>query len=196
MNEMREFLGDKYSPKSDHWFRQQMDWEHDSARQHYLAFVREVMTGHENRNVLDYDCGTGWAGLELIKWGFVPSFAGNGKCTDFLKWRLKQRDLACKVYSLDRAPHVPLVVSFDSLLKYKDAWKAIERLVTTGEVVIFDLNKRWPVISGSTYSVDVGSLVEQVKEVFTILSYKIYNHYAHLFAIQGIEQQEEQNNGE
>lgn len=191
MDELRGFLGDKFSPKSDHWLRQQVAWEYDPARQHYLAFVREVMsTRTPGCDVLDYDCGTGWAGLALAEHGFKPSFAGEGKCVEFLKWRLGQRGLSYKVHDLKNAPYLPLVVSFDSLLKHKNAWAAIQELATVGETVIFNLNRNWPIIKDSIYSVDVDVLAQQIKENFTILSYKTYDHYAHLFAIPGVERRE------
>jgi hypothetical protein len=198
MDEIREFLGDKYSLKSDHWLRQQVEWELDRGRELYLEFVREVISGRGGAGeVLDYDCGTGWAGLALAGWRFKPSFAGGKtKCVDFLRWRLKRRGLSYPVYDLNKAPRLPLVVSFDSLLKYKSAWGAIEQLATAGEIVVFNLHSRWPIIQGSTCAVQVVPLVEQIRQEFTVLSYKIYNHYAHLFAIQGIERKESVDNGE
>lgn len=191
MEELREFLGDKYSPKSDYWLRQQMAWEHDRGRLHYLAFVREVMSSRGAGEALDWDCGTGWTGLALASNGFKPSFAGSkGKCFDFLKWRLKRQGLDYPAYDLIDAPRLPLAVSFDSLLKYKDVWAAIQDLATSGDIVIFNLNERWPIIKGSTYRVGVASLKKQILQSLTVLSYKTYNHYAHLFAIVGTEREE------
>jgi len=188
-SELELFLGDKFNPygKSNRLLYQQIAWEQSKERLGYLAFVREVADGRcPGCDVLD--CGTGWSGLALMDDGFKPSFVTDKN--KFLKWRLEQRGIKNSV-----ASRYPIVVSFDSLLLHKDPWTEIQKMASLGKIAIFNLHERWPVMEG-TFAVDVSGLVEQVKNEFQVLSYKTYNHYAHLFAIIGTEQRKEQQDGE
>lgn len=139
------------------------EWEQDKARLHYFAFVREVMSARAPGCAV-LDGGTGWAGRMLTQDGFTIADKSEVR--------------------------PPLAVSFDTLLCSKDPLTAIADLATKAEIVIFDLNARWPVIKGVTFAVDVDELTTEIQNNFTILSYKTYNHYAHLFAILGMERKE------
>jgi len=192
MEELRVFLGDKFNPqgKSNRLLYQRAAWEQDRGRLEYLAFVREVASGRfPGCDVLD--CGSGWAGLALAESGFKPSFVADKR--SFLVSRLKQRGLNYKVYEPGGdIPRHTLAVSLDALLTHKDQLAEVQRLVGLGEVAIFNLHKRWPTMKG-TYSVDVDNLVAQIKQSYTVLSHKTYNHYAHLLAIA---ERKESSNGE
>ncbi len=186
MSELEKFLGDEYKPekgKDNRLLYQQEIWEQDKGRQHYLAFVREVMTGRGNGKVLVY--GSGWAGFELQDWGFKSDFATPD---EFLKWQLERRGL-----ELELDEHYPLAVALDELLRHKDPLALVDEMTTSAKIVIFNVNERWPVIKNETYPVNVDKLIAKIKSKYTVLIYKQYDHYAHLFAVKGTERKEEAN---
>lgn len=136
----------------------------------HFAFVREVAQDYLGGacEALDYQSEGGWVGLQLANDGFESSFVG---CKGLRR--------KANVYELGKAPRHPLAVCFEPL--------DLDMLTTSADFVVFSFDSR---------RCDIDVTVEQVNEKFTVLKYKIFNHYVHLFAVMGLPQvNQEDTNG-
>jgi SAM-dependent methyltransferase len=156
----------------------QSDW-----KQPFYQFVREVS---QPCRMLDYGCGIGADGLALAESGYIPAFADyESKCTDYLKWRLKRRELVTTVYDIekDNIPRFPLVVSFDVIEHAEEQWSFLCRLAELGRVVVVNLTKR-PPLRGLHFPVDAAGLEARIGSEYQILSAKTYNEIVRVVAFR------------
>jgi len=215
VRELEQYLGERFEPRLLHWrdadivgelgkYQDARDYRRRSKplvyreahlgesewRAPYLQFAREVCGPTD---VLDYHCGVGSFGLRLQDdYGYRADFADEkGECAKFLKWRIEQRGASSRVYDIDKdeIPRHSLVICFDKVLLYPPEQQLgfIELLATLGEVVVFNLNTRDFNYDGFYYPVDVEALAGQIAQKFELIRRWTVNHYAHLFAIRGIE---------
>lgn len=126
--------------------------------------------------VLDYGCGIGGDGLNMMRFGFSPAFADfNTRCTDFLRWRLARRNLSAPVYDIekDEVPRYPLVISFDVLehIEPEKQWAFLDRLGELGRLVAVSMPMKEAEIYADTnvhYAVDTEELTNEVRRNYTI----------------------------
>lgn len=92
--------------------------------------------------VLDYGCGTGNDGLQLLEQGYRVAFADfDNPSTRFLRWRLEQRGLPAAVHDIDR--EVPggfdLAYAFDVIEHVDDPFAFLAELEARAQIVLVNL---------------------------------------------------------
>jgi GT2 family glycosyltransferase/SAM-dependent methyltransferase len=102
----------------------------------YLEAIRRFIPA--GSSVLDYGCGIGSDGLELLLDGYHVAFADfDNPSTRFLKWRLAHRGLEAPVYNVD--VDVPggfdAAWSFDVIEHVDDPWEFLDGLERRAEIV-------------------------------------------------------------
>jgi hypothetical protein len=165
-------------------------------KQLYYQFIREVS---QPCSVIDYGCGIGADGLWMsAQYGYKPSFADyDSECTQYLKWRLRKREIDAPVYDIEKddIPRHALAMSFDVIehIMTDDQYEFLEAMARAGDLCIVNLNKRqYQPPQGPHFPVDVAGLIEFLREKAAVVSYKIYNEYAHVLAFRSwIDKEEE-----
>lgn len=147
--------------------------EHHWWRPH-LTLVGDVV--RPPASVLDYHSSTGWMGLRYSP-ALEVSFADyQTRCTDFLRWRLKDRGLESTVYDVeDDIPVHDAVVCFDAAWRYRNPWTLVQRLAGLGAVVVMDLDNR---------TVDAKGVLEKMQRNYTVFNHRVSNHYVDLVAFR------------
>jgi len=104
------------------------------------ALAAEVPPGSR---VLDWGCGIGSDGLALLEAGYDVAFADFANpSTRYLRWRLGRRDIAARVYDLDRDA-VPsgfdAAYSFDVLEHVEDPFAMLAELESRARLVMVNV---------------------------------------------------------
>ena len=139
----------------------------------HIQFVREVQAiTPKAKEALDYLCATGWNGLRYDAVAFADY---KTRCSQYLRWRLRQDRSSAEVYDLDKdkIPVYPCVVCLDGAHRYDDPFELVATLAGLGEVVIMDADSR---------QVDAPELMAAIGEAYPIIHHKIINHYVHFVA--------------
>ena len=171
-----------YLRQSEERLYVEMSRELNGLREPYFQCVRETSPLCE---VLEYQCGIGSDGIQLTIMGYPSAFAGeSGRCMDFLKWRIEQRGLDARIYSLKNPPRFPLVVCLTTL----DRIPSVERLAELGEIVALGVG---PTVPGTP--VDLAEYI--AKGNYEIVKEATFNVIWHFIAFRTPEKQEEIDNG-
>jgi len=139
----------------------------------HIAFVREVQAAQpQTKDALDFMCATGWNGMRFGATAFADY---KTRCSDFLRQRVKRRNLDVKVYDLgkDAVPIYPCVVCFDAAHRFEDPLDLVATLAQLGEFVVMDADSR---------QVDALALVDVIGDAYHIINHRVVNHYVHLVA--------------
>lgn len=136
----------------------------DQWKEPYRRILRELFPAP--LKLLDYGCGVGSDGLKFQAAGYEVSFADlEGKSLEFLRWRLEQRGLKNKVYSVDIPKH-DLVYAFDVIEHFADYKEPLEKLAGLGKTVFVNLLTR--VSGGLHYAHSVNEVTEWINKEFKI----------------------------
>jgi SAM-dependent methyltransferase len=108
------------------------------TKQPYLNALRRCVPA--GARLLDYGCGIGSDGLELLEQGYEVAFVDfDNPSTRYLRWRLERRGLEAEVYDLD-CDELPsgfdAVYSFDVIEHVEDPFVILERIERLGRVVV------------------------------------------------------------
>lgn len=77
-----------------------MLWQESGQRPDYVQQVQKIINDFNIKTILDFGCGIGTDGLALASQNYEVLFYDiNHKCIEYVRWRLKQRNLNCGVYS-------------------------------------------------------------------------------------------------
>jgi SAM-dependent methyltransferase len=104
----------------------------------YLEALRRLVP--PGAHLLDYGCGIGSDGIELLEQGYRVSFVDfDNPSTRYLRWRLERRGLDAHVYDLDR-DELPggfdAVYSFDVIEHVDDPFDFLEQMERRGRLVV------------------------------------------------------------
>jgi len=137
--------------------------------------------------VLDYGCGTGNDGLQLLEEGYRVSFADfDNPSTRFLRWRLDQRRLAAAVYDLDG--DVPggfdLAYAFDVIEHVDDPFAFLAELETRAHVVLVNLLEPDPGDTHLHRDLPIPELLAHARSR-GLLHHKVHHGRSHLVAYRG-----------
>lgn len=170
LDELREYLGDAYDPARlinhklmvDHeaasvadearFYRTSELYLYDltvfamsRTKDPYRRVLRSLVP--PGASVLDYGCGIGSDGLELLEAGYRVSFADyENPSTRYLRWRLGHRGLSAEVYDLDGA--VPggfdAAYAFDVIEHADDPFAFLGALERRAGIVMVNLLEEAP----------------------------------------------------
>jgi SAM-dependent methyltransferase len=104
----------------------------------YLDVLRRHVS--PGARLLDYGCGIGSDGLELLEQGYDVAFVDfDNPSTRYLRWRLERRGLAAELYDLDR-DELPggfdAVYSFDVIEHVEDPFAFLAELERRARLVM------------------------------------------------------------
>lgn len=145
----------------------------------HLAFFREVVP--PDMSVLEVHANIGLYGVRLVtdyRFRAVSFLDHKTKCTPFLRWRLKWRQLKSPIYEPgDDIPAHDAVMAFESVHRYKEPWEFIQRLTEYGKVIVLDIDSRRS---------DSKRLLKQINKTYRVIRHKTVNHYIHFVAFTPI----------
>ena len=139
---LEKFISQSYRYLYDLAFLRTLPWPRRE-----FAFTKQVLQNLQVKEILDFGCGVGSVGMELMKFGYTIYFSDICKpALDFLKWRLKRRELSSNVYHLysDSLPKVECVLSlevFDHIPRHNYA-KTIKYVLSNTEKY-FVMSRGW-----------------------------------------------------
>lgn len=142
--------------------------------------------------VLDYRCGIGTTGLHLAALGYEADFAEQpGRCADYVKWRLLQREMEERFHTLTKKGDLPakaegrypLAVSLGTLgwLPPREQQAHLDALAGLGEVVVVDGVAKQPPAGGPWHAVDVDAITEAVAAQHALLRHAVYDVVHHVW---------------
>lgn len=104
----------------------------------YLDALRRCVPA--GAHLLDYGCGIGSDGLELLADGYRVSFVDfDNPSTRYLRWRLERRGLEADIYDFDRdelPADADAVYSFDVIEHVADPFDFLDRMERCGRLVV------------------------------------------------------------
>jgi SAM-dependent methyltransferase len=148
----------------------------------YLSALTALLP-HRSR-ILDYGCGIGSDGLQLIEAGYEVEFADfDNPSTRYLRWRLRRRGLEAEVRDLDQGP-VPAgfdaAFSFDVIEHVEDPYAFLAELERAADLVAVNLLEDVPGAEEPLHrSLPIGALLRRAARG-RILHYRIYHRRSHL----------------
>jgi hypothetical protein len=151
----------------------------------YLAELRSVVG--PGARLLDYGCGIGSDGLQLLEGGYDVSFADfDNPSTRYLQWRLAQRGLTAGVYDIEH--EVPTgfdaAFAFDVIEHVDDPFAFLGELEKRASIVAVNLLEP---VEGDTdlhHDLPVADLLAHVRSR-RLLSHRVHHGRSHLVVYAG-----------
>ncbi|MBV9933179.1 MAG: methyltransferase domain-containing protein [Actinobacteria bacterium] len=146
----------------------------------YLAEVRSVVA--PGARVLDYGCGIGSDGLQLLEAGYDVSFADfDNPSTRYLRWRLERRGHHAPVYDVDG--DVPggfdAAFSFDVIEHVPDPVAFLHELEKRARIVVVNLLEPAPGDTHLHHDLPVAELLAYVRTQ-RLRSHRVHHGRSHL----------------
>jgi GT2 family glycosyltransferase len=147
----------------------------------YLNDLRRFLP--RDATVLDYGCGIGSDGLQLLDEGYRVSFADfDNPSTDYLRWRLARRGADAAVYDLDR-DEIPsgfdAAFSLDVIEHVDDPFEFLSRLEKRASVVMVNFLESEPDDTHLHRPLPIKALLDHAARL-GILRYRRYHGRSHL----------------
>src|SRR4051794_1253658 len=145
------------------------------------ALIQHVPPGG---SLLDYGCGIGSDGLQLLEAGYRVSFADfDNPSTRYLRWRLAHRGLDAQVHDLDG--DVPagfdLAYAFDVIEHVDDPHAFLAQLEKRGGVVMANLLETDPGDTHLHRELPIADLLAHARER-GLLYHRVHHGRSHLIA--------------
>ncbi len=206
--ELREYLGDAYDHERLMHYARQLEDEfaavgdesrfYRTSEAYLYDLTAFAMTGTKapyvealkslvepGARLLDFGCGIGGDGLELLEAGYDVAFADfDNPSTRYLRWRLERRGLSADVYDLDSEeppPGFDLAFAFDVLEHVDDPVALLRRLEARAGIVLVNLLEPAPGEASFHRELPVGDLLHRAAQR-RIRHYSVHHGRSHLVA--------------
>lgn len=150
----------------------------------YLDAVTRLVEPGER--VLEYGCGIGSDGLELLEAGYQVEFADfDNPSTEYLRWRLANRGLEAPIHDLDRV--VPggfdLAFAFDVIEHVEQPVAFLREMESRARIVVVNLLEPVPGETELHHDLPVARLVFRAARR-RLLVHEIHHSRSHLLAYE------------
>jgi SAM-dependent methyltransferase len=151
------------------------------TKEPYLADLTDLVA--PGSRVLDYGCGIGSDGLLLLEAGYEVGFADFANpSTEYLRWRLRKRELAAPIFDLDSATPDPgwnAVYSFDVIEHVADPFAFLDSLERLAELVVVNLLEPLPDEPDVHHELPIPALLDHAA-ARRLRRYRLYHGRSHL----------------
>jgi O-antigen/teichoic acid export membrane protein/SAM-dependent methyltransferase len=203
--ELRDYLGSEYDRNLLERYQQTLDREFEAcgdeerfyrtSRGYLYNLTAFAMTGTKlpylrelvarvppASRVLDYGCGIGSDGLLLLEQGYRVEFADfENPSTEFLRWRLRRRNLAAPIHDLDA--DVPggfdLAYAFDVIEHVPDPFAFLGEMERRAALVLVNLLEPEPGDQALHRELPIQRLLRHAADR-GIVSYAVHHGRSHL----------------
>lgn len=210
LEELQDYLGDRYDPALLQRHQQAVDEEEHAApdeltfyrtsqtylydltvfamsgtKRPYRSLVRRLVG--PGARVLDYGCGIGSDGLRLINAGLAVEFADfDNPSVDYLRWRLARRGISATIHDVEKPidARFALVYCFDVIEHVDDPFGFLERLEHLADIVVVNFLEPTPDDVHVHKPLPIAQLLDHAVRR-GMISYRLMHGRSHLVAYRG-----------